>query len=106
MESVKFDYSKIYRFIGKEEVSVLYPQARQAQKSLENGTAKGNDFLGWVNLPVDITSDLLADIEKTAVEVKHGLKIGPDITIQQLQKDYDAVLITIGASTDKKLGLE
>ena len=32
MESVKFDYSKIYRFIGKEEVSVLYPQARQAQK--------------------------------------------------------------------------
>lgn len=44
MESVKFDYSKIYRFIGKEEVSVLYPQARQAQKSLENGTAKGNDF--------------------------------------------------------------
>ena len=70
MESVKFDYSKIYRFIGKEEVSVLYPQARQAQKSLENGTAKGNDFLGWVNLPVDITSELLADIEKTAADLR------------------------------------
>ena len=34
------------------------------------------------------------------------MKIGTDITIQQLQKEYDAVLITIGASTDKKLGLE
>ena len=45
-------------------------------------------------------------ILKTGVEVKYGLKIGTDITIQQLQKEYDAVLITIGASTDKKLGLE
>mgnify|MGYP000019519225 CR=1 FL=1 len=34
------------------------------------------------------------------------MKIGQDITIQQLRKEYDAVLITIGASTDKKLGLE
>ncbi len=45
-------------------------------------------------------------ILKTGVEVRHGLKIGRDITIQQLQQEYDAVLITIGASTDKKLGLE
>ena len=43
---------------------------------------------------------------KTGVQVKYGLKIGQDITIQQLRKEYDAVLITIGASTDKKLGLE
>ena len=39
------------------------------------------------------------------MEVKYGLKIGVDITIQELQEQYDAVLITIGASTDKKLGL-
>ena len=29
-----------------------------------------------------------------------------DIPIQELRKEYDAVLITIGASTDKKLGIE
>ena len=57
-------------------------------------------------LPKDRLEDDVNAILKTGVEVKHGLKIGPDITIQQLQKDYDAVLITIGASTDKKLGLE
>ena len=28
------------------------------------------------------------------------------VPIQQLRSEYDAVLITIGASTDKKLGLE
>ena len=57
-------------------------------------------------LPKDRLEDDVNAILKTGVEVKHGLKIGPDITIQQLQKDYDAVLITIGASSDKKLGVE
>ena len=57
-------------------------------------------------LPKERLEEDVNAILKTGVEVKYGLKIGTDITIQQLQKEYDAVLITIGASTDKKLGLE
>ena len=57
-------------------------------------------------LPKDRLDEDIQAILKTGVEVRHGLKIGRDITIQQLQQEYDAVLITIGASTDKKLGLE
>ena len=57
-------------------------------------------------LPKDRLEDDVNAILKTGVEVKYGLKIGQDITIQSLQEQYDAVLITIGASTDKKLGLE
>ncbi len=33
-------------------------------------------------------------------------RIGTDITIQELRKEYDAVLITIGASTDKSSALK
>ena len=54
-------------------------------------------------LPKDRLDDDINAILKTGVEVKYGLKIGVDITIQELQEQYDAVLITIGASTDKKL---
>ena len=57
-------------------------------------------------LPKDRLEEDVNAILKTGVDVKYGLKIGKDITIQQLQEEYDAVLITIGASTDKKLGLE
>ncbi len=57
-------------------------------------------------LPKDRLDEDIQAILKTGVEVRHGLKIGRDITVQQLQQEYDAVLITIGASTDKKLGLE
>ncbi|MCH5249481.1 MAG: FAD-dependent oxidoreductase [Lachnospiraceae bacterium] len=57
-------------------------------------------------LPKNRLDDDIKNILKTGVEVKHGLKIGQDIDIKTLREEYDAVLITIGASTDKKLGLE
>ena len=57
-------------------------------------------------LPKERLEDDINCILKTGVQVKYGMKIGQDITIQKLRKEYDAVLITIGASTDKKLGLE
>lgn len=57
-------------------------------------------------LPKDRLDDDINAILKTGIEVKHGLRIGTDMTIQSLREEYDAVLITIGASTDKKLGIE
>ncbi len=57
-------------------------------------------------LPKNRLDEDINNILKTGVEIKYGLKIGKDITIKDLRDQYDAVLITIGASTDKKLGLE
>ena len=41
----------------------------------------------------------------TGIEVKMNVSIGTDITYEELQKQYDAVYITIGAHTDRKLGI-
>lgn len=57
-------------------------------------------------LPKERLEEDVNAILKTGVEVKYGLKIGKDISIQELRKQYDAVLITIGASKDKKLELD
>lgn len=48
MDSIKFDYSKICNFVTKEEMIALYPEARQALKSLKEGTGKGSDFFRMV----------------------------------------------------------
>lgn len=56
-------------------------------------------------LPKNRLDDDIDAILATGVQVKHGLRIGQDITINELREQYDAVLITIGASTDKKLGI-
>lgn len=57
-------------------------------------------------LPKNRLDDDIDAILATGVQVKHGLRIGQDITINELREQYDAVLITIGASTDKKLGID
>ncbi|MFI3237314.1 MAG: NAD(P)-binding protein [Lachnospiraceae bacterium] len=57
-------------------------------------------------LPKDRLDQDIDAILKTGVELRHGMRVGEDITIAQLREEYDAVLITIGASTFKKLGLE
>ena len=57
-------------------------------------------------LPKDRLNDDINAILETGVKVEFGKRIGKDMTIQSLREEYDAVLITIGASTDKKLGIE
>lgn len=75
MNSIKFDYSKICHFIDRNEINALYPQAQEALKGLKNGTSKGSDFLGWLNLPVDITPEHLADLEKTAADLRKRTQV-------------------------------
>lgn len=57
-------------------------------------------------LPKERLDEDINAILKTGVKVEHGIKIGKDISFAELRNNYDATLITIGASTDKKLGLE
>lgn len=57
-------------------------------------------------LPKERLDEDIDAILKTGVKVEFGKRIGQDMTIQSLREEYDAVLITIGASTDKKLGIE
>ena len=70
MNSIKFDYSQVCNFVKEEEISALFPQAEEALKSLKNGTCKGNDFLGWIDLPAEITEEQLEDIKSTAAELR------------------------------------
>ncbi|MDO5047990.1 MAG: NAD(P)-binding protein [Anaerococcus sp.] len=57
-------------------------------------------------LPKDRLDEDIETILKTGVKVIHNVKIGRDISFDKVKNSYDATLITIGASTDKKLGLE
>ena len=57
-------------------------------------------------LPKERLDDDIQAILDTGVKVDCGKSIGKDYSIVDLKEKYDAVLITIGASTDKKLGLD
>jgi NADPH-dependent glutamate synthase beta subunit-like oxidoreductase/Pyruvate/2-oxoacid:ferredoxin oxidoreductase delta subunit len=57
-------------------------------------------------LPRDILDGEIRRIVDFGVELKCDTKVGRDITFDQLQKDYAAVYIAIGAHQGKKLGID
>lgn len=63
---ISLNIEKTLGFISKEAISAYEPQVKAAQEMLENGTGKGNDFLGWLHLPSSISPELLADLQATA----------------------------------------
>ena len=63
---ISLNIEKTLGFISKENVFAYEAQVKAAQEALENGTGKGNDFLGWLHLPSSITKEHLADLKATA----------------------------------------
>lgn len=57
-------------------------------------------------LPQDVLDRDIAHILSAGIEVHTGVSIGKDVSMEEIQKGYDAVYIAIGAHNDKKLGLE
>ncbi|MFQ3578929.1 MAG: glucose-6-phosphate isomerase [Bacteroidales bacterium] len=70
MKHISLNIEKIFDFVSKEQIEALSGNAIEACKTLEAKTGKGNDFLGWINLPSSITGEELAEIQKTADSLK------------------------------------
>ena len=66
MDSISFNFDKTLSFISKDVLADNFSSANVALSDLLEGKGKGNDFLGWVNLPNDIDATLLSNIEQTA----------------------------------------
>lgn len=60
---IRINYTKA---VSQEAVMAYKETIAEAQTMLHNGTGKGNDFLGWLNLPEEITAQHLQDIQATA----------------------------------------
>ncbi|SFE89618.1 glucose-6-phosphate isomerase [Sunxiuqinia elliptica] len=66
MKSISLNLDKTFDFISKDTVESYAGQLQKHNEDLHNKTGKGNDFLGWVNLPTSISEAELADYEATA----------------------------------------
>ena len=57
-------------------------------------------------LPREVLDKEIDYILSTGIETVTDIDVGTDISFEQLRKDYDSVYISIGAHTDKKVGIE
>mgnify|MGYP000911718471 FL=1 len=70
MENLKINIEKIQDFVSKKTVDSYKNEVERHIEALYNKTGKGNDFLGWVNLPSVITEKEIKDIEKISKTLK------------------------------------
>jgi NADPH-dependent glutamate synthase beta subunit-like oxidoreductase/coenzyme F420-reducing hydrogenase delta subunit len=56
-------------------------------------------------LPYSVVEEDIEDILSLGVDVRTGCEIGRDVTIAQLQRDYDAILIATGLAESRSLDI-
>ena len=68
---IKLKLTGLRRFVRTEaEIADYTAQVAAAQDTLVSGTGAGNDFLGWLNLPVDYDRDEFARIKQAAKKIQ------------------------------------
>jgi len=70
MNGVEFDYTDVLRFVDEQEIDLQRAKACEALEKLQRGTCEGADFLGWLDLPDQLSDSLLNQIERCAEELK------------------------------------
>ena len=72
---VSFDYSKAAQFIGANEIASIKPLAETAKNMLVSKSGAGNDFLGWIDLPVNYDKEEFARIQKAAAKIQSDSEV-------------------------------
>ena len=81
---VTFDFSVAKKFVAETEIDMLKNATLAAKDQLINKSGAGNDFLGWIDLPVDYDKEEFTRIQKSA---------------EKIQKDSEVLLVIgIGGS--------
>ena len=100
MQHIKLSIEKAFGFVSEQAVADYKTQVTKANASLHNGTGKGSDFLGWLNLPTSIDEAHLADVENTAKILRENCEIVVVIGIGGSYLGAKAVIDALSNSFD------
>ncbi len=69
-QTIKFDFTNTEFKASKEDVAAIKDRVVAAKATLLEKTGEGNDFLGWIDLPVDYDKDEFDRIKKAAAKIQ------------------------------------
>ena len=75
MAKVTFDYSKANLFIREHEMESMKDIVLAAKDKLLARTGAGNDFLGWIDLPIDYDKEEFGRIQKAAEKIREDSEV-------------------------------
>lgn len=67
---VSFDYSIAKKFVSDADIDAVKAEVEVAKKTLVDRSGAGNDFLGWIDLPVAYDKEEFARIQKAAKKIQ------------------------------------
>ncbi|GHT27792.1 glucose-6-phosphate isomerase [Bacteroidia bacterium] len=100
MKQIKLDIDKALGVITKTQIYAQAAAAESANAALENGTGKGNDFLGWLHLPSSITESVFDEIQATANTLRAQCEVVVIIGIGGSYLGAKAVIDALSGSFD------
>ncbi len=75
MTGIKFDYGKAASFISENEVKNMSKLTEAAKEALVSKTGEGNEFLGWIDLPMNFDKEEFARIKKAAKKIQEDSEV-------------------------------
>lgn len=75
MANVTFDYSAAKGFICEDELKYMEKLAETAKQELLSKTGAGNDFLGWIDLPVEYNKEEFNRILQAAKKIQSDSEV-------------------------------
>lgn len=75
LNGVSFEYTNAKQFISEEEMQMMSRIIEDSQKVLMDGSGAGNDFIGWVDLPVNYDKEEFSRIQKAAEKIKKDSEV-------------------------------
>ena len=72
---ISLDTSKLKGFVSEAEISNMRIQTEAAAELLHSGSGAGNDFLGWLDLPVNYDKAEFERIKKAAAKIQADSEI-------------------------------
>ena len=73
--AVTLNDKHLREFVSNDEYTSIVPQIKAAHDLLHNKTGLGNDFVGWVDLPVKYDKDEFARIKKAAEKIRQDTDV-------------------------------
>ena len=72
---VTFDFSVAKKFVSETEIEMIKTSAEAAKNQLLNRNGAGNDFLGWIDLPVNYDKEEFARIQKASAKIQKDSEV-------------------------------
>ena len=99
-KDISLDLGRATAFAPEAMLGVFAARTTECNAALHNGTGRGSDFLGWLNLPKSLTDAQLSEIEESARVLRENCEIVVVIGIGGSYLGAKAVIDALSGSFD------